>query len=153
MVGVDTPDFTNSRQRIMDQLRRLPDALEGGLEAEYVLRRVASSQSIPAVEAIARIGSVRAAGLSDAYFRAAIYSQAQIARELEAYFIVSKYKVLELSMTAVEGFERGQLTSPLIALRSVVERIASAAALTRAIRAIELKDKTGSFEKRVGYAA
>jgi hypothetical protein len=142
MVDVGPLEFASSRQRIIDELRKLLDALRGNLAAEHVLRRVAASQSIQAVNAIAIAGSVRAAGLGDAYFRAGVYSQAQIARELEAYLFVSKLKVLELSTTTLDGFGRGQLTSPLIALRSLVERIASATALSRAIRAIELKDNT-----------
>lgn len=68
---------------------------------------------------------------SSAEFRLLTYNQSFPARQLETFIHVSAISSLEISQIAVAEFESGNIIAPSILLRSLIERIAHAAALLK----------------------
>jgi hypothetical protein len=68
------------------------------------------------------------------YFRTAVYNQSTTASMLAAFYRSASVIAIEFAESSLDGFRQGQLTVPCAALRSLIERIAHAVALSHATR-------------------
>lgn len=127
-----------AQQTLVKSLHKLAATLEIHLKSPFKYRLISQAQAGPAERAYfnwANAGNTGPVpGVDAASMRAAVYSQAAPARQLDAFLHVSRVAVLELCRVCIQGFEAGEITIPCMMLRSLIERIAHVAALAAALK-------------------
>jgi hypothetical protein len=135
-----SPNFANyeTKARIIAALDEVVAETRARIQKPYHFRFPSQLQAKPFEQAYHKWvvgGQVGPQPLADpASFRAAMYNQSTTASMLAAFPRVVSVISIEFAENSADGFRKGQLTVPCAALRSLIERIAHAVALSDAIK-------------------
>lgn len=120
-------NYNEARANLLDSLAGFVNSQNNALKEPYKYRltnqTLASSIELKMFEAVQSDKPTRGDAFSHSEIRIAIYNLCKPAKQLGALIAVSRVLLVELCQSAVQGFESGQLSVPLMTLRAIVERL------------------------------
>jgi hypothetical protein len=133
--------YDQARAAILLSLESLANGLEASIGNTFSYHLVSQAQAALVERAYyfwLKAGGVGPQPGDPASVRSALYNQAAAARQLEAFLRVLKISIYEAATAAAQGFEKREISLPVMMLRGLVERTANAVLLADALLGLNL---------------